>query len=143
MRNKTFTVTLPDEEATLNLGKQLSRQIDRGMVFLQGPLGIGKTTLVRGFLRGLGYGGLVKSPTYTLIEPYEIAQKSIVHIDLYRIEDAVELTYIGLDETIAQNDIALVEWPERGRNFLSEADWLVVMVANSGVREAKVQFFSC
>lgn len=129
---------LADETATLDLGRLLSKRITHGLIYLQGPLGIGKTTLVRGFLRGLNYQGLVKSPTYTLIEPYEIAGKSIAHIDLYRIESPLELEYIGLDETLADSDLVFIEWPERGTGCLPRADWLIEMVTQAETRKANI-----
>ena len=88
------------------------------IVYLKGDLGAGKTTLVRGFLRGLGYKGTVKSPTYTLIEPYRIAGKSICHLDLYRLADAEELEYLGVRDLLQEETVLLIEWPERGEGVL-------------------------
>ena len=116
--NVEETHELADEAATLELGAELARRQVRGMIYLQGSLGAGKTTMVRGFLRALGYEGLVKSPTYTLIEPYEVAGLHLLHIDLYRIENAEELVYLGLEELIESSDLQMVEWPLKGEGYL-------------------------
>ena len=114
---------LPDEAATLALGKELTEKLAGApLVFLAGELGAGKTTLVRGILRGLGYQGSVKSPTYTLLEPYEVAGRTVYHFDLYRIGDSAELDFIGMDELLDTDAIKLVEWPERGSGRLPAPD---------------------
>ena len=92
------------------------------VVFFCGELGAGKTTLARGFLRGLGFVGPVKSPTYTIVEGYEIAGVTIYHLDLYRIGHADELEFIGVREYLDDGDFCLVEWPERGAGVLSGPD---------------------
>ncbi len=116
---------LPDEAATLTFGGRLARLLagsdgfaGDAIVFLRGELGAGKTTLVRGILRALGYAGPVKSPTYTLLEPYE--EQAVYHFDLYRIVDSQELDFIGIDELMAANVIKLVEWPDHGLERLPE-----------------------
>ncbi len=116
---------LSDEAATLTLGGRLAALLTAAngfqgdaIVFLRGELGAGKTTLVRGILRALGYSGPVKSPTYTLLEPYE--DQSVYHFDLYRIADSQELDFIGIDELMAANLIKLVEWPDHGLERLPQ-----------------------
>jgi len=101
------------------------------MVHLYGDLGTGKTTLVRGILRGLGHGGSVKSPTYTLIEPYEPEGRPVFHLDLYRLGDPEELEYLGLRDLLGVAGLVLVEWPERAGEALPPAD-LVVRIGYAG-----------
>jgi tRNA threonylcarbamoyladenosine biosynthesis protein TsaE len=91
-------------------------------VFLHGDLGSGKTTLVRGMLRGLGYAGAVKSPTFTLVEPYRVAGRDIFHFDLYRMQDPEELEFIGMRDYFQGQGIVLVEWAERAADRLPEPD---------------------
>lgn len=92
------------------------------LIFLQGDLGAGKTTLVRGYLRALGFEGAVKSPTYTLIESYEIGSIRVYHFDFYRIVDPRELGYIGIDDLMGEQAVKLVEWPANAGDRLPRAD---------------------
>ena len=110
------------------LGARLAVLCRPGMrIHLQGELGAGKTTLARGILHGLGYQGSVKSPTYTLVEPYLVDDKRIFHFDLYRIADPEELEAIGLRDYLDSDSLCLVEWPERAAAFLGEPDLLITI----------------
>ncbi len=110
----------------LDLGGQLARPWGSGgIVYLDGPLGAGKTTLVRGVLKGLGFDGRVKSPSYGLVETYELAGLTVHHLDLYRLGHPEELAYLGLEDLLDEPFLLLVEWPERGRGWLPAADWKV------------------
>jgi tRNA threonylcarbamoyladenosine biosynthesis protein TsaE len=114
---------LADEQATLKLGAHLAGFLSPGLtIFLIGDLGAGKTTLVRGLLRGLGFEGRVKSPTYTLVESYSISSLYLYHFDLYRFKHEQEWLDAGFNELFNESNICLVEWPERAMNLLPKAD---------------------
>ncbi len=119
---------LDSATATEKIGAQLAQALMPGcMLYLQGDLGVGKTTLVRGLLHGLGYSGIVKSPTYTLVEPYAIGKWRLFHWDLYRLADPEELEYLGLREQLDGEAVLLIEWPERGPGELPAADLEVTL----------------
>jgi tRNA threonylcarbamoyladenosine biosynthesis protein TsaE len=118
---------IPDESGMLNFGKQLAHALlpdlsHNRILFLYGQLGAGKTTLARGFLFGLGYEGKVKSPTYTLVEPYELAECTIYHFDLYRLHHPQEIESIGVQDYFVANAICLIEWPEHSSGLLPTPD---------------------
>lgn len=117
------------EERMLAAGAALARACPPGGVtlYIIGDLGAGKTTLVRGFMRGLGYAGTVKSPTYTLLESYEIAGRLFHHFDLYRVADADELEYIGIRDCLGGDAVLLIEWPERGGTHLPPPDVVLTL----------------
>jgi len=121
--NAEIDLFLPDETATLAFG---ARVADMGLatelVLLNGDLGAGKTTLARGYLRALGHRGAVKSPTYTLLESYEIDGVRVYHFDFYRIADPRELGYIGIDELMDEPAVKLVEWPSNAGECLPAAE---------------------
>jgi tRNA threonylcarbamoyladenosine biosynthesis protein TsaE len=119
-------IDVPDEAAMLALGARFAERLTGAeLVFLEGELGAGKTTFARGVMRGLGFGGHVKSPTYTLVEPYELPHLKVYHLDLYRIVDPQELDYIGLDELLGEHALKLIEWAERGGDRLPAPDAVV------------------
>lgn len=122
----SLTLALPDEAATLALGARLAAALRPGMtVYLSGDLGAGKTTLTRGLLRSLGYAGRVKSPTYTLVELYEIPRLNLYHFDLYRFADPAEWAEAGFREYFNADAVCLVEWPEKAVGLLPEPDLTV------------------
>lgn len=120
---ETTVIDLPDETATLALGARLARlSVVHGCIFLRGELGAGKTTLVRGFLQALGHRGPVKSPTYTLIEPYHLGNRAVFHLDIYRLSSPEELDYLGIRDLMVDDNILLIEWPERAAGILGKPD---------------------
>ena len=133
--------SLDSEAATINLGRLLAPALDAaGVIFLSGGLGAGKTTLCRGLLRGLGYDGAVKSPTFTLVEPYELERGSVYHFDLYRLAHPDELDYLGAEDYFAAEALCLIEWPERGAGFLPTADLeLTLTVTSEASRQVRVR----
>ena len=114
---------LKSEKEMLGLGATLARLLKgEGVIHLSGGLGAGKTTLCRGILRAMGHSGAVKSPTFTLVEPYQISDSEVYHFDLYRLADPSELDYIGIDEYFGKNKLCLIEWPEKAEGYLPQQD---------------------
>lgn len=129
---------LPDAQATDALGRALAAtQPARAVVHLCGDLGSGKSTLARAWLRALGIEGLIRSPTYTLVERYPVPGGTALHLDLYRIGNAAELEFLGLDDDAAT--LWLVEWPERGQGGLPEADLVVELAVQGRGRAARLR----
>ena len=122
---------LADEVKTLALGEQLGGLMTTpAVVYLSGELGAGKTTFSRGFLRGRGHKGSVKSPTYTIVEPYEtLAEMPVFHFDLYRLGSPEEVAYLGLEDYLAREAILLIEWPERALSHLPSPTVQITLVA--------------
>ncbi|MDD2892408.1 MAG: tRNA (adenosine(37)-N6)-threonylcarbamoyltransferase complex ATPase subunit type 1 TsaE [Halothiobacillaceae bacterium] len=134
---------LPDEAATQALGAALAHTAPAaGWMALHGDLGAGKTTLVRAFLRALGYAGRVVSPTYTLVESYDIGARRIAHYDLYRLNDPEELEWMGARDDFGGDTLCLVEWPERGEKMLPPADLDTYLRHDADARRASVQAHS-
>ncbi|MCB8889665.1 tRNA (adenosine(37)-N6)-threonylcarbamoyltransferase complex ATPase subunit type 1 TsaE [Vreelandella malpeensis] len=123
-------VQLNDERAHVAFGEALGGALDgRGRVYLEGELGAGKTTLTRGILRAYGFQGAVKSPTYTLVEPYELAAARIYHLDLYRLSDPEELEFMGGRDILSDQALCLIEWPSRGAGWLPPPDLRIELSA--------------
>ena len=133
------TRLLADEAATCEFGQTLADALPAPVggplvVWLEGDLGAGKTTLCRAILRGLGWQGAVKSPTYTLMEPYTLSHPRIteaLHLDLYRLADPAELEFLGLQDWLDQPALWLVEWPEKGKGYLPPADLALTLEATA------------
>lgn len=119
-----LVMLLVDEAASVEFGRSLAQAIGAlgCCIYLQGDLGAGKTTLSRGLIQYFGHRGAVKSPTYTLVEPYELAAKRIYHFDFYRLAEPSELAFLGLDDYFSAESLCLIEWPERGANYIPRPD---------------------
>lgn len=125
--NQPKIIELEGESVTVAYGEQLAGSIRQklpqgGIVFLHGDLGAGKTTLARGILRGLGYQGPVRSPTYTLVERYPTTPFQSCHFDLYRLSDPEELEFIGARDDLSEGNLCLIEWPEKAGSWISKPD---------------------
>jgi tRNA threonylcarbamoyladenosine biosynthesis protein TsaE len=131
---------LPDEAATLALGAAIAAGLVPGLaIHLSGELGAGKTTLVRGVLRALGYAGAVKSPTYTLVEVYEVSRLHLHHFDFYRFHDPREWIDAGFREAFNDRNVSLIEWPEKGGSLLPPADVRIALAASHSGRSASLR----
>lgn len=135
-----LSLWLPDAQATETCGRSIASWLpSNALVYLLGGLGAGKTTLSRGILRGLGHSGPVKSPTYTLLEPYDsIARGDVYHFDFYRIQDPAELEFIGIDEIMESPGLKLVEWPTHAAGALPAADWTIELQVEDAGRRVQI-----
>lgn len=131
---------LPDEAATLALGAAVAQALEPGTsVHLRGDLGVGKTTLVRGILRALGHQGPVKSPTYTLVELYEVSRLTLHHFDFYRFHDPREWSDAGFRESFNGRNVSLIEWPEKAGDLLPPPDVEIVLASSGEGRSASLR----
>lgn len=138
-------LSLSNELDTQKLAQKLAQHIAQGVIYLFGDLGAGKTTLSRYWLQNLGHQGAVKSPTYTLVEPYNIAGKDIFHFDLYRLNDPYELELMGIRDYLdVPNALFLFEWPSKGGEEIPQADHVIDIQKTDDemVREVKITSIS-
>lgn len=124
--SNTIKHFIASESEQIALASQVAKQLTSSfLILLKGDLGVGKTTFARGFIHASGFDGVVKSPTYTLVEPYPISHdRMCYHFDLYRLTDPEELEFTGARDYFNDTDVCLVEWPEKGEGFLPAADWI-------------------
>ncbi len=131
---------LADEAATLAFGARLARELTPGLTFyLEGDLGAGKTTLVRGLLRALGHSGRVKSPTYTLAEIYSLPAFELYHFDLYRLHDPREWLDAGFRDISGGQAVSLIEWPEKAAGWLPSPDVVIRLRIEDDSRDAECE----
>ena len=132
-------IALLNEQETELLGAELWRILPKQcLVFLNGDLGAGKTTLTRGLLRAAGHKTAVKSPTYTLVEEYSLSTAKLYHFDLYRIKDPEELEWMGMQDYLAEQSLCFIEWPENGKGFLPKADLEITLSTMAEGRVADI-----
>ncbi len=135
---------LVDETATIAMGKRIAdivkSDLNQGIVvYLNGDLGAGKTTLTRGFVQGMGHNGNVKSPTYTLVEPYELQDWQVYHFDLYRLADPEELEYMGIRDYFNSRSCSFIEWPEKGQGMIAAADLVIDLAYHDEQRSITIK----
>lgn len=134
-----MNMSLPNEAATIALAERLAPQVAQlQTIYLRGDLGTGKTTFVRALLKAMGHGGAVKSPTYTIVEPYEIGERSVFHFDLYRLADPEELEFLGFEDYLSPGSLCLIEWPDKGEGMLPQPDLELFLFHDGVQRRAEI-----
>lgn len=141
MNNALLNFTIENEYEMERLGALVAKSIGRDgiIIYLSGDLGAGKTTFVRGFLRALKITDIIKSPTYTLVEPYEVEQTSVYHFDLYRLKSGLELEAIGIRDYFHPFAICLVEWPQKGEPLLPSPDLMLNIIIKQNARFVEIK----
>ena len=143
MQSEAMCWSLSNEEQTVLAGFYVGESLKgNGVIHLVGEMGAGKTTFCRGVLRYYGHEGAVKSPTYTLVEPYSLSQCEIYHFDLFRLSDPEEFNYLGFDDYFSSRSICLVEWPEKGAEFLPLCDLIITIKSQCQRAEKNSNFDS-
>ena len=130
MTTEPLRIDIADEEGMRVPAAKLAAAEHAGIIFLRGDLGAGKSTLARAYLQSRGFKGRVKSPTYTLIETYELPDGDVHHLDLYRLSDPEELEFIGIRDLFQRDSLIMIEWPEKAHELLPEADLDILIQAN-------------
>lgn len=131
---------LENSDATEQFGAELFLKLPlKALIFLEGDLGAGKTTFVRGLLRAAGVTGAIRSPTYSLVEEYEVNQRKIFHFDLYRLAEPDELEWIGIDDYLNQNALCFIEWAQKGIGILPCADLIFALESYKNGRLLKIE----
>ena len=139
----SFKLSLSNEQDTQMLAQKLAQHIAKGVIYLIGDLGAGKTTLTRYWLQSLGHQGAVKSPTYTLVEPYNINTKEVFHFDLYRLNDPYELELMGIRDYLeVENALFLFEWPSKGGDEIPQPDHVITILKTEDEAEREVKIES-
>ncbi|MDN5489559.1 MAG: tRNA (adenosine(37)-N6)-threonylcarbamoyltransferase complex ATPase subunit type 1 TsaE [Acinetobacter sp.] len=141
----SYKLSLSNEQDTQMLAQKLAQHIAKGVIYLIGDLGAGKTTLTRYWLQSLGHQGAVKSPTYTLVEPYNINAKEVFHFDLYRLNDPYELELMGIRDYLeVENALFLFEWPSKGGDEIPQADHVITILKteDEAAREVVIESIS-
>lgn len=124
-----WSIEVPGEEASAALAACFARVLKAPcVIYLRGELGAGKTLFTRAYIHALGYQGYVKSPSYGLLETYEVAGKTVLHLDLYRIEDPEELEYLAIRDLYREDTVLMVEWPDRGESYLPSPDLVLEFI---------------
>jgi tRNA threonylcarbamoyladenosine biosynthesis protein TsaE len=142
MKNIKSPVCIPTQEAMADFASQVIEDIPKGtVIFLKGNLGAGKTTFVRGCLRGLGYTGVVNSPTYTLVNSYDLKTFTIHHFDLYRLKSPFELDVLGVDHYLHSESICFIEWPEKGGSILPQPKAVFFFTIEKQHRRVTIDLF--
>ncbi|WP_417598155.1 tRNA (adenosine(37)-N6)-threonylcarbamoyltransferase complex ATPase subunit type 1 TsaE [Oceanospirillum sp.] len=143
MSSDMVNILLPNEQAQVMFGEKLGRACaGSGVLFLQGTLGMGKTTMTRGILAAYGHQGAVKSPTYTLVEPYETEMAQVYHFDLYRLADPEELEYMGIRDYFDEQALCVIEWPDKGEGILPVPDIELTLTKEGDGRAAALKAYT-